>query len=360
MKSFRLLAALLAACALTAANASGQPAKKGPKKSAATGVVMSGLHNPRGLAIDRKGTLYVAEAGQGGSGPCAVLSDGLLRCFGSTGRVSRLRHGDQEVVADGLPSNAPAGGGAAVGPHDLTLQGGKAYVTVGIGANPLDPAAAPFRARGMGRLAKVRPSARHPDHWRLRTDIAAFEAARNPDAGPPDSNPYGIFGRHGRLYVTDAGGNDLLKLQGRHVSLVAVLPSRPQGRSTDSVPTTVARGPDGAFYVGELTGGPFLPNQSRVWKVVPGQAPVPFGPTWSWIIDLAWGPDGHLYVLEFGLPVPPFSPGALWRLESNGTKTPIATGLESPGGFVFGHRRTIYISNKSTNPVAGEVLRIRP
>jgi hypothetical protein len=360
MKSFRLLAALLAACALTAANASGQPAKKGPKKSAGTGVVMSGLHNPRGLAIDKKGTLYVAEAGQGGSGPCAVLSDGLLRCFGSTGRVSRLRHGDQEVVADRLPSNAPAGGGAAVGPHDLTLQGGKAYVTVGIGANPLDPAAAPFRARGMGRLAKVHPNARHPDHWRLRTDLAGFEAARNPDTGPPDSNPYGILGRHGRLYVTDAGGNDLLKVRGRHVSVVAVLPSRPQGRSTDSVPTSVARGPDGAFYVGELTGGPFLPNQSRVWKVVPGQAPVPFGPTWSWIIDLAWGPDGHLYVLEFGLPVPPFSPGALWRLESNGTKTPIATGLESPGGFVFGRHGTIYISNKSTNPVVGEVLSIRP
>lgn len=360
MRTFRLLAALLAACALTAATASGQPAKKRPRQPLGTGVVMSGLHNPRGLAFDHKGNLYVAEAGQGGAGPCAVLSDGMLRCYGPTGRVSRLRRGHQEVVADGLPSNAPAGGGAAVGPHDLTLQGGWASVTVGIGANPSDPAAAPFRARGMGRLAKVHPRDRHTNHWRLRTDIAGFEAARNPDTGPVDSNPYGIFRRHGTLYVTDAGGNDLLKIHGNRVSVVAVLPSRPQGRSTDSVPTTVVRGPDGAFYVGELTGGPFLPDLARVWRIVPGQAPAPYGPTWSWIIDIAWGPDGHLYVLEFGLPMPPFSPGTLWRLESNGTKTPVVNGLQAPGGFVFGRDGAIYISNKSTNPVAGEVLRVTP
>jgi hypothetical protein len=356
MRTFRLLAALLAACALIAANASGQPSKKRPKQPAGTGVVMSGLHNPRGLAFDQQGNLYVAEAGQGGAGPCAVLSDGQLRCYGPSGRVSRLRRGVQQVVATGLPSNAPAGGAGATGPHDLAFQGGKAYVTLGIGANPTSPTAAPFRARGMGRLARVHSNG----HWRLRTDIAAFEAARNPDTGPIDSNPYGLLVRHGKRYVTDAGGNDLLRVHGNHVSVVATFPSRAQGRSTDSVPTTVVRGPDGAFYVGELSGGPFLPDLARVWRVVPGQAPAPYGPTWSWIIDIAWGPDGHLYVLEFGLPMPPFSPGTLWRLESNGSKTGVVTGLQAPGGVVFGRDGSIYISNKSTNPVAGEVLRVTP
>jgi hypothetical protein len=42
-------------------------------------VVMSGLDNPRGLALGRNGTLYVAEAGRGGTGPCAL-----------TGRTSRI------------------------------------------------------------------------------------------------------------------------------------------------------------------------------------------------------------------------------------------------------------------------------
>jgi len=37
----------------------------GSASPAAVGVpVMTGLHNPRGLAFDHRGTLYVAEAGQ--------------------------------------------------------------------------------------------------------------------------------------------------------------------------------------------------------------------------------------------------------------------------------------------------------
>jgi sugar lactone lactonase YvrE len=320
-------------------------------------VVMSNLGSPRGLAFDHKGDLYVAEAGRGGAGPCALFSDGLTRCYGPTGRISRLHHGVQQVVADGLPSNAPPAFGyaAALGPHDLSFKGSKAYVTIGMGANPTDPAIAPFRALGMGHLAKVHPDARHPDHWSIETDIAAYEAAHNP-IGPPDSNPFGILNQNGRRVLTDAGGNDLLEVHGHHVSLLAVFPARP-GRETDSVPTSVVRGPDGAYYVGELTGaGPtgFTPGIARVYRVRNGTA-TPYGPTWSWIIDIAWGPDGRLYVLEFGHP-PDGTGSALYRLESNGSKTPVITGLQAAGGFVFGPHGSIYVSNQSTSP-AGEVLR---
>ena len=317
--------------------------------------VMVGLHNPRGLAFDHRGNLYVAEAGLGGTSPCAAFSDGLTRCYGPTGSVSRLRRGVQEYVATGLPSNAPEGfgGAAALGPHDLSFEeGNKAYLTIGLGANPTDPTIAPFRALGMGYLARIHPDTRDGDHWRLETDIAAYEAANNPDGNVPDSDPFGILNRDGRRVVTDAGGNDLLEVHGRHVSLLAVFPSRP-GRSTDSVPTTVARGPDGAYYVGELTGGPFTPDIARVYRVAHGTA-TPYGPTWSWIIDIAWGPDGHLYVLEFGHP-PDGTGSTLYRLESDGSKTPVVTGLQAAGGFVFGRHGSIYISNHSTSP-AGEVL----
>jgi hypothetical protein len=318
-------------------------------------VVMSGLHNPRGLALGHHGDLYVAEAGQGGTGPCAVFSDGLTRCYGPTGRVSRLHEGVQEVVADGLPSNAPAGfgGAAALGPHDLSLEGNKAYLTIGLGANPTDPTIAPFRALGMGYMAKVHPDVGDGDHWSIETDIAAYEASNNPDGFVPDSDPYGMLNRNGHQVLTDAGGNDLLEVHGNHVSLLAVFPSRP-GRSTDSVPTTVARGPDGAYYVGELTGGPFTPNIARVYRVANGTA-TQYGPTWSWIIDIGWGPDGRLYVLEFGHP-PDGTGSTLWRLEANGSKTAVVTGLQAAGGFVFGPDGSIYISNHSTSP-AGEVLR---
>src|SRR5215475_2091723 len=67
-------------------------------------VIMSGLDNPRGLTFVRTGddgddddhgwALYVAEAGKGGPGPCAMLR-GALQCVGTTGAVSRYHRGHQ-------------------------------------------------------------------------------------------------------------------------------------------------------------------------------------------------------------------------------------------------------------------------
>ena len=182
MKKLALLLGL--ACVALGALAGG-----GSASPAVGAPVMTGLHNPRGLAFDNHGSLYVAEAGQGGTAPCAVFSDNLMKCYGPTGRISRLKNGVQSVVADGLPSNAPAGGNGAVGPHNLAFQGGHLYVTDGLGANPLNPAIQPFRALGQGTLIKVHPNS----HWKVATDISAFEGAHNP-VGPPDSNPYGLFG----------------------------------------------------------------------------------------------------------------------------------------------------------------------
>jgi len=76
--------------------------------------VMTALDNPRGLAWGPEGGLYVAEAGRGGSGVCVPAPDApppAVRCYGTTGAVSRLWHGVQERVVTGLPSIAfpPAG-----------------------------------------------------------------------------------------------------------------------------------------------------------------------------------------------------------------------------------------------------------
>ena len=89
----RLIAPLLTVLALALAGA-------GAAGAATTRVVMSGLDNPRGLAIGPLGALYVAEAGRGGAGPCFTppIRGGLS-----------ARH-DRRVAGSGSASDANPGG----------------------------------------------------------------------------------------------------------------------------------------------------------------------------------------------------------------------------------------------------------
>ena len=84
-----------------------------------------------------------------------------------------------------------------------------------------------------------------------------------------DTNPYGLITEpRGRaLVVTDAGGNSMLRVgaNGRISTLAAFAP-HPED-SDDSVPTSVAVGPDGAYYVGELTGIPVVTARANIYRV---------------------------------------------------------------------------------------------
>jgi len=58
------------------------------------------------------------------------------------------------------------------------------------------------------------------------------------------------------------------------------------------------RGPDGAFYVGELTGFPYYKGYARVLRVVAGQAPTVYAEGFTNIADIAFDDSGRLLVLE--------------------------------------------------------------
>jgi hypothetical protein len=320
-------------------------------------VVMSGLDNPRGLAFGAEGALYVAEAGRGGSGPCAVLRGTIQSCYGATGAVSRLWRGEQERIATGLPSTVRAG--EVTGPHDIAMLGrGDAYVTIGWGA---DPATRPLLA-GVGdqfdRLVRLPASGK----WRFADDLGAYETEANPDGGPQDSNPYGLLALPGARVLTDAGGNDLLRVDASgDISTLAVFPSRTQGRSTDAVPTSVVVGPDGSYYVGELSGVPFAAGAARVYRVVPGSAPEVFRTGFTTIIDIAFGSDASLYVLEHSTGPTFFAlPGDVVRVAPDGTRTTVVSGLTRPTSIAIGDDGALYVTNFGTSVGGGQVLRIEP
>jgi hypothetical protein len=334
--------------------------------SASRTVVMSGLDAPRGLAWGPEGGLYVAEAGSDvAPGPCVESGRGSA-CYSGTGAVTRLWHGRQERIASGLPSRYNATTADIGGPHDISFLGrGNAQVSIGWGGPPDSRASYGEIGAAFGTLIAVSPSG----NWRVEADIAAFEGARNPAGGILESNPYGILAESDARYVTDAGGNSLLKVRPNgDVSLIATFaaipvppgPFNPPFVQSDPVPTEVTRGPDGALYVSTLTGVPFLPGAAAIYRVIPGQAPQMYIGGLTQVVDFDWAADGSLYVVQYASA--PFlgGPGSVMHIAANGSRSTIAADLFHPTAVLVGPDGAIYVSNKGSQPRVGEVLRIVP
>ena len=339
---------LLGLC-LCAVSASAQPAVT---------VIMSGLDNPRGLAFGPEGALYVAEAGRGGAGPCGVNSAGELRCYGATGAITRLWHGRQVRMVTGLPSHANAAG-QANGPSDISFQGrGGAYVTIGLADDPdfLRPQFGPAGAL-FGTLVRVAPNG----SWRVSADVAAYEAEVNPAGGVIDSNPFGLLAQAGGRIVSDAGANALLEITANgRIATLAVFPSRPL-QPTDAVPTSVVLGPDGAYYVSQLTGTPFIAGAANVFRVVRGERPTVFLSGFKAITDLDFGPDGSLYVVEHAGGAMGFgAPGRVVRIAPDGTRSVVIAGLIRPTSVLVDAAGAVYVTNRGVSVGTGEVLRVAP
>jgi len=322
-------------------------------------VIATGLDNPRGIAFDEDGAMYVTEAGRGGTAPCILASTGATVCYGPTGALTRVAHGVQQRVLVGLPSLAAAGGGSATGPHDIAIQNkNNVYLTIGLGAPPSRRQQLGQFGDLFGHLIRANiPSGQ----WTPETDISEHEQETNPDGGALDSNPYGILKSGLDYVVADAGANAVLAVHPNHkIDTLAVFPNLPTTPPRQAVPTTVVFGPDGAYYVGLLTGGPFGVGFAQVLRFVPGQAPVPVVTGLTNVVDIAFRPhDGLLYVLEIAAnAIPNFGTGALLRIEANGSKTVIAANLFAPGGVAFGPDGAAYVSLNSISPGGGAVVRI--
>src|SRR5262249_13296792 len=204
-----------------------------------------------GLTDAPDGSLLVADAGAG---------------------IVELRKGAGSLVAElpGVTDIAPLGRG------DM-------FATTG--GNPEGPN--PPTARKLYRVSRgaVREIA----------DLGAFEAAVNPDGGAIDSNPFDVAVLNGgSVLVADAAANALLIVNNEgDVDWVATLPNElvptsnvkslapcpagpppicglPAMIPAQPVTATVAVGPDGAYYIGELKGFPAPTGRSRIWRIEPG------------------------------------------------------------------------------------------
>lgn len=370
-------------------------------------VVVDGLNNPRGVDLASDGSLHVAEAGSGGDECVNVGSpdDPFELCFGMTGAVTMVVDGTAEKVGDALASYADTTGTFSTGPHD-TAEGadGTIYTVVGLGAS------AEERDGLGGVLTGVSPDfgkllmLAEDGNWTEVADLAAYEFENNvandfypnQETGEPDpeapnleSNPYSVMAVDDGVLVVDAGANAVFHVTADGtISTYAIFPAEmveaPEFLGLppdtmipmDAVPTSVAVGPDGAYYVSQLTGFPFPVDGAKVWRLedLDGDGDVleegemtVYAEGLTAVVGIDFGPDGTLYAVEIAknglLAAEEAGPddveavtGAIVAIAEDGSHTEVASaGLILPGGVAVADDGSLYVTNYSVFTDTGEM-----
>ena len=343
-------------------------------------VVASGLNQPHHLTIGPDGNLYVAEVGDGVVG-AGCTTGAEAACANNSGTIDRITpQGAVTHVVTGLPSvGNPGGGSASGGVSDVRVVNGKIYAV--IQNQNIDPTTGQQTYGSAGALLGDLVSA--PLSGGTATSVASFgpyEAANNPDqVNPPisgeaaiDSDPYGLVPYNGGFAVADAAANDILFVNAAgQISTLAVLPLIPEPSGGGSVmaqavPTSLAVGPDGALYVGELGGASSNDvGDVNVYRIAPGGTPTVYASGLTMIGSIAFDQAGRLLVMEIdtagindpalgpgGSGIP--APGAIIRINANGSRTTLASaGLTFPLGITVAKDGSVFASNFGVIPASG-------
>ncbi len=332
---------LLAAMAALLGGAVGFLALTATSGDEGTRPVATGLVAPRGLHPLPDGALLIAEGG---------------------GRILRLDPDEElQTVADQLPTATSTlyGGMYTIGPSGVAFAGGAYYFVVG-----------EFRDKGFREAYRYEPGGR-PERLTGQDPIGLE---------PPNflTNPYDLaVDPDGSLLVSDSGINAVLRVNtGGEVSKYADIAPLTGVASTDldSVPTGLTRGPDGALYVGILSGHPYPEGAARIYRLEDrngdgdamdeGETTV-YAHGFTAVTDVAFDADGSLLVTEMSNDLATLDdlgyarsteyPGRLvrWRGEEQQVEV-VADDLFSPTALAVSADGGVFVSEE----FAGRVVRI--
>lgn len=198
--------------------------------------------------------------------------------------------------------------------------------------------------------------------WTMIANLSAFYQSHpvaNPSPGDfePDGTPYSMVNVRGDLYVVEPNHGEVDKVTADGQITRVVDLSATEGHI---VPTTIAY--HGNFFVGNLYPFPIPGGASKILKITPS------GQVKDWVTGLntvlGLVMEGNtMYVLEntVGAPFPTPGLGRILRVDPNGDKTVIATGLSLPTAMTMGPDGKLYVSNWGFSPVAnggGQILQV--
>lgn len=331
-------------------------------------IFASGFNGPQGILVDPEGNVWVIEAGMGGDEEINFVAPGnpepAPSPIGDTSRIIMITPDGEQTEVAALPSVFAAqiefiGGGR------LALHDGVLYATNGQWIEGVTTE----RYRMMASIVRIEngEGVEIANTW-------AYEEANNPDGTIRDSHPYGITpGPDGWLWVADAGGNALLRVDPASGTIETVTafaglpgvfpnPFRNDAMEADPVPTAVVFDEDGNAYVSLLSGAPFIPGSAKVLKITPDGEISDYAVGLTMLTDLRRGPDGELYAVQFGLfteegPVP--DAGAVVRIKEGEGSEVVLESLPFPTSLDFDSDGNAYITiNGVGAPGSGAVLKV--
>jgi hypothetical protein len=322
-------------------------------------VFATDLRFPRGLKFGPDSRLYVAESGIGGDhktvGQCAQDPNFGPFQSGKTSRVTSFDlHGNRTVVVDHLPSSVDIFG-ETFGAADVAFLGNTLYiVTNGSGCSQAVDYAnnGILRLNGDGTLTQI-------------NDLSAW-TQNNPVADPPccDFDLEGVWWTlntsHGVFYTNNTNTGDFLRVT-------------PDGNTTRVIDMSATAGPDvwfgptgvaerGDFYIANLGEFPITPGSSALYKLLPNQRLMKMFDGLTAVISMVFM-DGKLYALETSTaadnPLP--GSGKIVRVSDSGELTDVLTGLSYPTAIAAGPDGALYVSEfgYGPDPTAGRILQVR-
>jgi hypothetical protein len=332
----------MAIMALAAALATNAAAQDATEEAAAANAVVSGLNQPRGLAYDSEGNLYIAEPGTGGDLIIEETEMGNTTA-GATSQIKRVApDGTESVFLPGFASLSR--GPESLGVQSVAVTDTSVWVVASEGAptNPFNTAVIEIDR----------------ESYRVKNfiDLYTYEQENNPDGTEEIySNPNDIaVADDNTAYIIDTGANTLYRFT--QVNGLEVVRTW-----ENTVPSSVALGANGEIYVGFL-GTEMAPGAGYIEHLDAQGTVIETFEGLTTVTDVAVDAEGNVYAVqlytEMGEQGPSFTSGNVVRVNAEGM-TPVATGLVVPYGLAISPEGEMVVSTGTAFAAPGEGAVVR-